>query len=391
MTRRRTPAGADRGARQRTASRSGPRVLNRPPEVVNFCTMEPIEWTDGRIRIIDQSRLPRELVFLDLTCFEEVAEAISVLRLRGAPLIGIAGAYGLALCARGIQAGSRPRFLSELGRIAGALASTRPTAVNLRWALDRVLAAARSGRSIAGIKAALIREARAIHEEERKATLRLSLLGAAIIRDGFTILTHCNAGTLATGGYGTALGVIRAARAQGKTVEVVATETRPLLQGARLTAWELMQDGIPVTLITDSMAGHFLSRGRIDCAVVGADRIAANGDTANKIGTYALAVLSRESGVPFYVAAPLSTIDRSVKSGEGIPIEERPAEEVTCIQGLPVAAPGVRVANPAFDITPHRYVSAIITERGVVTAPYRAGIAALFARPPGRKEGGLRG
>ena len=359
--------------------------------MVNCFTMEPIEWTDAGIRIIDQSRLPRELVCLDLTCLEEVTEAIRVLRVRGAPLIGIAGAYGLALCGQSIQAGSRARYLAELRRTADALASTRPTAVNLRWALDRVLAAAERGRGVAGIKAALVREARAIHREEQTATLKLSRQGAALIQDGFTILTHCNAGALATGGYGTALGVIRAARAEGKRVEVFATETRPLLQGARLTAWELMQDGIPVTLITDSMAGHFLSRGRIDCAVVGADRIAANGDTANKIGTYALAVLARENGVPFYVAAPLSTIDRSISSGQGIPIEERPAEEVTRIRGLRVAAPGVKVANPAFDVTPHRYVSAIITERGTVTAPYRSGIAALFARAPGRRKGGSHG
>ncbi len=353
--------------------------------------MEPIEWTAAGIRIIDQSRLPHELVRLDLTTLQEVAEAIAVLRVRGAPLIGIAGAYGLALCGQAIEADGRSRFMEELRRIAGALASTRPTAVNLRWALDRVLAAAERGADVAASKAAIIAEAQAIHQEERQATRRLSELGAGLIGDGSTVLTHCNAGALATGGYGTALGVIRAARAQGKRIEVFATETRPLLQGARLTAWELMQDGIPVTLITDSMAGHFLSRRRIDCAIVGADRIAANGDTANKIGTYALAVLARENGVPFYVAAPLSTIDRSLPSGDGIPIEERPPEEVTRIASLPVAAPGVRAANPAFDVTPHRYISAIITERGRVTAPYQGGIAALFAPPPAQSEGGPSG
>jgi methylthioribose-1-phosphate isomerase len=353
--------------------------------------MEPIEWIDGRIRIIDQSRLPHQEVRLDLTCLEDVAEAISVLRIRGAPLIGIAGAYGLAMCGQAVEADGKPRFLAELRRIAGALASTRPTAVNLRWALDRVLEAAEGAGDVAAIKAALIAQARTIHEEEREATRRLSYSGAELIGGGFTILTHCNAGALATGGYGTALGVIRAAGAQGKHIQVFATETRPLLQGARLTAWELMQDGIPVTLITDSMAGHFLSRRTMDCVIVGADRIAANGDTANKIGTYTLAVLARENGVPFYVAAPLSTIDRSLPSGDRIPIEERPPEEVTRIQGLPVAAPGVKVANPAFDVTPHRYISAIITERGTVTGPYQAGIAALFASQPGRTEGGPSG
>ncbi len=353
--------------------------------------MEPIEWAGGKITIIDQSRLPHEVVRLDLSCLDEVAEAIRVLRIRGAPLIGIAGAYGLALCGQAVEAEDRTAFLAELRRIAGTLSSTRPTAVNLRWALDRVLAAAERGKDIPDIRAALISEASAIHQAEKEATRTLSSLGAGLLRDGFTVLTHCNAGALATGGYGTALGVIRAAKAQGKRLQVFATETRPLLQGARLTAWELMQDDIPVTLITDSMAGHFLSRRRIDCAVVGADRIAANGDTANKIGTYTVAVLSRENNVPFYVAAPMSTIDCSVASGDGIPIEERSADEVTRIQGVPVAAPGVRVANPAFDITPHRYISAIITERGIASAPYGSSIAALFASAPGQKEGGPSG
>lgn len=346
--------------------------------------MEPLEWTGDSIRILDQSRLPHEVAHLRLTRLDEVAEAIGVLRIRGAPLIGIAGAYGLALCGQAIEADSPPGALAELDRTANVLAATRPTAVNLRWALDRVLAAARRSPDVASIKAALVAEAIAIHQGERESTRKLSRIGAKLIGDGFTVLTHCNAGALATGGYGTALGVLRAARAQGKRIEVIATETRPLLQGARLTTWELMQDGIPVTLITDSMAGHFLARGRVDCAIVGADRIAANGDTANKIGTYTLAVLARENGVPFYVAAPLSTIDRSLPSGDGIPIEERPPEEVTRIGGIPVAAPGVRVANPAFDVTPHRYIGAIITERGMVTAPCQAGIAALFAAAPDR-------
>jgi len=353
--------------------------------------MEPIEWLDGKIRIVDQSRLPHQEVQLQLACYEEVAEAIKTLRIRGAPLIGIAGAYGLSLCAQTIEADSRPQFLTELRRIAEALASTRPTAVNLRWAIDRMLAATQAKTDIAAIKSALITEARAIHDEEREATRRLSRFGAELIEDGFIILTHCNAGSLATGGYGTALGVIKAAREQGKDISVIATETRPLLQGARLTTWELMQDGIPVTLITDSMAGHFLSRQKINCVITGADRIAANGDTANKIGTYALAILARENKVPFYVAAPLSTIDRSVSSGDGIPIEERDPEEVTCIQGIRVAAPGVRVANPAFDVTPHRYISAIITEQGAVRKPFRANLAKLFKTRHTQTEGGPSG
>lgn len=353
--------------------------------------MEPIEWLDGKIRIIDQSRLPHHEVQIELADYEEVAEAIKMLRIRGAPLIGIAGAYGLALCAQTIQARSTPQFLRELRRIAQALASTRPTAVNLRWAIDRMLAATEAKKDIAAVKSALIREARAIHDEEREATLRLSRLGAELIGDGFTILTHCNAGSLATGGYGTALGVMKAAKEQGKNISVIATETRPLLQGARLTAWELMRDGIPVTLITDSMAGHFLNRRKIDCVITGADRIAANGDTANKIGTYALAVLARENKVPFYVAAPLSTIDCSIPSGDGIPIEERSPDEVTHVQGIAVAAPGVHVANPAFDVTPHRYISAVITERGIVRTPFRANIAALFKPELGKSKGGSSG
>jgi methylthioribose-1-phosphate isomerase len=353
--------------------------------------MEPIEWLDGKIGIIDQSQLPHREVRLELACYEEVADAIKTLRVRGAPLIGIAGAYGLALCAQAIEARSKPAFLKELRRIAEALACTRPTAVNLRWAIDRMLALAEAGKDVANIKSALIAEAKAIHQKEREATRKLSRFGAELIKDGFTILTHCNAGSLATGGYGTALGVIKAAKEQGRRVNVIATETRPLLQGARLTAWELMQNGIPVTLITDSMAGHFLSRQMVNCVIVGADRIAANGDVANKIGTYTLAVLANENNVPFYVAAPLSTIDRSAPSGDGIPIEERAPEEVTHIQGIPVAAPGVQVANPAFDVTPHRYVSAIVTEQGIAREPYQGNLASLFEPRLGKNKGGPSG
>jgi methylthioribose-1-phosphate isomerase len=353
--------------------------------------MEPIEWLDGKIRIIDQSRLPHHEVQVELADYEEVAEAIKMLRIRGAPLIGIAGAYGLALCAQTIEARSQAEFLQKLRPVAEALASTRPTAVNLRWAIDRMVKVAEAGKDVTGTKTALVKEGKAIHDEERKATRKLSHLGAELIKDGFTILTHCNAGSLATGGYGTALGVVKAARQQGKNISVIATETRPLLQGARLTTWELMRAGIPVTLITDSMAGHFLSRQKVNCVITGADRIAANGDAANKIGTYALAVLARENKVPFYVAAPLSTIDCSIPSGDGIPIEERSPDEVTHVQGIAVAAPGVHVANPAFDVTPHRYISAIITERGIVRTPFRANIAALFKPELGKSKGGSSG
>src|SRR5512136_967941 len=270
--------------------------------------MEPIEWLDGKIGIIDQSRLPHDQVHLELASCEEVAEAIKTLRIRGAPLIGIAGAYGLALCTQGIEAKSKPQFLKELHRIAKALASTRPTAVNLRWAIDRMTAVAELGKDIAGIKAALVKEAKTIHNEEREATRRLSRFGAELIKNGFTILTHCNAGALATGGYGTALGVIKAAREQGKNISVIATETRPLLQGARLTAYELMRDGIPVTLITDSMAGYVMAKHMVNIIIVGADRILKDA-VVNKIGTFTLAVLARELKIPFYVAAPKSTFD----------------------------------------------------------------------------------
>ena len=332
--------------------------------------VKPIEWRDTVIRIIDQTRIPSEVVFLDLADYAAVAAAIKEMRVRGAPAIGVAAAYGLALGAQAIEAGSREEFLSKVNTISRELASTRPTAVNLFWALERMNRAAGEGSEISGIKAALVEEAKRIERENKEADRRIGRFGAELIEDGFTILTHCNAGALATGGYGTALGVIKAAHEQGKRVGVFADETRPLLQGARLTAWELVEAEIPVTLITDSMAGHFMSQGKIDCVVVGADRIAANGDVANKIGTYSVAVLAKENSVPFYVAAPTSTIDPSVKSGTEIPIEKRSPDEVTRIGGARIAPDGVGVANPAFDVTPHRYVTAIITEQGIAREPY---------------------
>ena len=332
--------------------------------------LKAIEWVSGKLRIIDQTRLPHEEVFIELEDYRDVAAAIREMKIRGAPAIGIAAAYGLALGAQGIEAKSKREFLAKLRPVSEALSATRPTAVNLSWALARMNRVAEGSDDVTEIKAALIAEAKRIDLENDEANRKLSSYGAELIRDGFTIITHCNTGVLATAGYGTALGVIRMASEQGKRIHVFVSETRPLLQGARLTTWELRRYGIPFTLIADTMAGHFLSRKKIDCAIVGADRIAANGDVANKIGTYNLAVLAMENGVPFYVAAPTSTIDLALETGDEIPIEERNAEEVTHIQGIAITPAGVAARNPAFDITPHRYISAIITERGLIMAPY---------------------
>lgn len=338
-----------------------------------------IEWLDDRLRILDQSRLPREQVYDDLDDYRDVVVAIKEMRVRGAPAIGVAAAYGIALGAAGIKTADRDEFVARLNEVIQALADSRPTAVNLFLAISRMRQAVR-GHDVGAIKKSLVDDAKRIHREEVTATRQLSQLGAELVKDGFTILTHCNAGALATAGYGTALGVIKAAREQGKSVSVLATETRPLLQGARLTAWELMQEGIPTTLITDSMAGHFMRQRKVDCVIVGADRIAANGDVANKIGTYTLAVLARENGIPFYVAAPTSTIDLALASGDEIPIEERRPEEVTHIQGVPVAPEGVQAANPAFDVTAHSYVTAIITEKGIIREHYREDLEAAGSR-----------
>ena len=331
--------------------------------------MKPVEFLGNKIKIIDQTQLPGKLVFVELRNYAEIVAAIKGMKVRGAPAIGVAAAYGIALGAQNIKAENKAKFNNQLDRILQSFATARPTAVNLFRAIDRMKKAA-AAADFTTIKQALIDEAKKIHAEEEAATERLSQLGAELIKDGFTVLTHCNAGALATAGYGTALGVIKAAKEQGKKIEVIVTETRPLLQGARLTAWELMQENIPVTLITDSMAGYFMSRLKVNCVIVGADRIAANGDTANKIGTYTLAVLASENGIPFYVAAPTSTIDLSLNSGEQIPIEERSPEEVTSIGGIRLAPKGVTAANPAFDVTPHRYITTIITEKGIIRKPY---------------------
>jgi methylthioribose-1-phosphate isomerase len=332
--------------------------------------VETIEWTDAGVVMIDQTRLPREQVFVTCKSYVEVAVAIRSMVIRGAPAIGVAAAMGVAL---GVQEDA------DFDRVCETLASTRPTAVNLFWAIERMraLRASLSGESRGELVRRMVEEAKKIRLEDIAICRAMGKHGASLVPDGKTVLTHCNAGALATAGYGTALGVIRAAAEAGKNIDVFADETRPFLQGARLTAWELQQDGIPTTLITDNMAGHFLHSGRIGCVVVGADRIAANGDVANKIGTYSLAVLAKENNVPFYVAAPVSTFDLTLKSGDLIPIEQRSADEVTHVFGVPVAPENIAVENPAFDVTPSRYVTAIISERGVARAPYEESLKRL--------------
>ncbi|MBV8517916.1 MAG: S-methyl-5-thioribose-1-phosphate isomerase [Acidobacteria bacterium] len=322
----------------------------------------PLRWEGGVLFLLDQRLLPREEIWVACRTANEVAASIATMVVRGAPAIGVAAAYGMALAAeRG----------DDLDDAASTLKRARPTAVNLAWAVDRMLRASRAG-------ADLTREAELIHREDVEANMRIGRHGAQLLGERATVLTHCNAGALATAGYGTALGVIRAAIEGGKHVAVFADETRPYLQGARLTAWELQQDGIDVTLITDNMAGHFFQQNRFDAVIVGADRIAANGDTANKIGTYTVAVLAHAHDVPFYVAAPISTIDPDCPDGTAIPIEERSAQEVVEVFGSRVAPEGIAVRHPAFDVTPARLVSAIITDRGVLRAPYESSIAALF-------------
>jgi methylthioribose-1-phosphate isomerase len=344
--------------------------------------LKAIEWLGDRVRILDQARLPAEEVLLELFHYEQMAEAIKKMRIRGAPAIGIAAAYGIALGAQEVEAATRREFLDQFQKICQAFSSTRPTAVNLFHVVERMERVVRRDGDVPQLKRALVEEARKIHTEEEEADRTLSQLGANLLKDGSRILTHCNAGALATAGYGTALGVIRMAKEEGKDIKVFATETRPLLQGMRLTVWELRNWEIPVTLITDSMAGYFLSRGEIDYVIVGADRIAQNGDVANKIGTYALAVLAMENGIPFYVAAPSSTIDLPLKSGTEIPIEERDPEEITHIGGIRLAPKEIEVANPAFDITPHLYVTAIITEKGIIKKPYEMRLKELFTKKP---------
>ncbi|MFC1993213.1 S-methyl-5-thioribose-1-phosphate isomerase [Chloroflexota bacterium] len=340
--------------------------------------LKVIEWLGNRVKILDQTKLPKEEVYLELSRYQDIASAIAELKIRGAPAIGIAGAYAVALGGLKIEVAAKDGFLSELRAISNAIASTRPTARNLFQTIERMQKVAEAGKDVGQIKKTLVEEALKIHREEIEIDQRLSQLGAELIEDGATVLTHCNTGVLATAGYGTALGVIEQAAGQRKKIKVLATETRPLLQGSRLTAWELKRAGIPFNLITDSMAGYFMSRGEVGCVIVGADRIASNGYTANKIGTYALAVLANAHGIPFYVAAPTTTIDMSLTSGYQIPIEERSQEEVTHIQGVSIAPDGVQAANPAFDVTPSQYITAIITERGIIRKPYGEGIRGVW-------------
>ena len=341
--------------------------------------VETIQWTPAGVVMIDQTKLPRETVFVTCRNYTEVAEAIRSMIIRGAPAIGVAAAMGVAI---GVEQANEANLDAEVAVICDTLAGTRPTAVNLFWAIDRMkrLYATLRGKPIAEIRAALIEEAQVVYREDIAICKKIGAHGAALVPDGKTVLTHCNAGALATAGYGTALGVIRAAVEAGKKIDVFADETRPFLQGARLTAWELMEDGIATTLITDNMAGHFMKAGRIGCVVVGADRIAANGDVANKIGTYTVAVLAKENGVPFYVAAPISTLDLTLPTGDLIPIEERNAAEVTHVFGVEIAPRGVGVENPAFDVTPNRYVTGIITENGVARAPYEVSLKLLAGK-----------
>jgi methylthioribose-1-phosphate isomerase len=337
-----------------------------------------IEWRDGRVIMLDQRRLPQEEVYLEMTRPEQVAEAIRDLAIRGAPAIGIAAAMGLALAARCVEARSGAELAAGLGPYVALFLGTRPTAVNLRWALARLEGRMRAlGRAgVEAVREALAEEAQRILAEDVLANVAMGEAGAPLVPQEATVLTHCNAGALATGGWGTALGVIRSARRQGKRVAVLADETRPFLQGARLTAWELHRDGIPVTVITDSMAGHLMKAGGISLVIVGADRIAANGDAANKIGTYSVAVLAREHGIPFYVAAPLSTFDADLPSGDRIPIEERDPREVLEWGAARTAPDGVSARYPAFDVTPHGLITAIITEKGVLRPPYEEAIQA---------------
>jgi methylthioribose-1-phosphate isomerase len=335
-----------------------------------------IEWRDGVVRLIDQRLLPHEEVWHEYQDYRDVARAIVEMQIRGAPAIGAAAAYGVALAALHSPARTAESLEADLEEAFGILGATRPTAVNLFWALERMRGVATEaladGPDVA--RAALVAEAKAIADEDVEINRRMAEFGRELVADGMNLLTHCNAGALATVDIGTSLGVIHAAHQEGKHIHVFVDETRPFLQGARLTAWELMRWGVRLTLITDSMAGHFISRGQVDLILVGADRIAANGDTANKIGTYTLAVLGHENGVPFYVVAPTSTVDLDIASGATIPIEERNPREVTHIRGVPIAPEGVPVANPAFDVTPHRYVTGIVTERGIVYPPFGPGL-----------------
>jgi len=346
--------------------------------------IKTVEWTNEGVSMLDQRLLPNEETYLTLRSYEEVADAIKKMVVRGAPAIGISAAMGLALGASQSVGTSVADLDYDFDFMCKVMEATRPTAVNLFWAIERMrraLAKAKAETSdVEEVKQRLVNEALAIFQEDIDSNRALGRFGADLIPDGATVLTHCNAGALATAGdYGTALGVIRGAIDAGKRVAVIADETRPFLQGSRLTAWELNKDNIPVTIITDNMAGHVMKQGKVDCVIVGADRIAANGDTANKIGTYMVAVLARQHQIPFYVAAPISTIDFAIASGEEIPIEERDSKEVTHMRDHQLAPEGVDVHNFAFDVTPNELIAAIITDRGVLRSPYKQSLAGLAA------------
>ena len=343
-------------------------------------TVQTLKWFDGRLQMIDQRVLPARFEYLSYSSASEVAEGIRSMVVRGAPAIGCAAAYGIALEALALRQHKREAFAVALERGFAVLAASRPTAVNLFWALARMRGVWQVGQhlSLTEIAASLLHEAHEIAAEDVRINRAMGVYGAALLADGARVLTHCNAGALATAGHGTALGVIRSAVEAGKRISVIADETRPFLQGARLTAWEMVQEKIPVTLITDNMSGYLMSRGEIDAVVVGTDRVAANGDVANKIGTYMVSVLAQRHGIPFYVACPLSTIDLTIPDGAAIPIEERSPDEVTGFRDCQWAAPGVAVRNPAFDVTPAELVTALITEKGVVMRPNRQSVAALF-------------
>ena len=341
--------------------------------------MRSVEWYNGNVRMIDQRLLPAEFCQVDYDDYCDVAQAIRTMVVRGAPAIGAAAGFGMALAARQSQSRDREDLLADLQAAGDVLCAARPTAVNLSWAVARLLRCAEQESDPAAIPDALLSEAQALADEDVEINKRLGVHGAALIRDGDTILHHCNTGALATVDYGTALGVIRTAHEQGKRIRVLVDETRPRLQGARLTAWELQQAGIPFTLIADNAAGHFMRTGQVDIVLVGSDRTAANGDVANKIGTYKLAVVAQANGIPFYPCVPTSTVDLSLPTGDDIPIEERAADEITGItyQGRPAAPEGVEVANPAFDVTPHAYVTGIVTENGIAYPPFGVSLRQL--------------
>ena len=346
---------------------------------------QPIKWTEHGVVMLDQRRLPAEEISYTYTDYREVVKAIREMVIRGAPAIGVAAAMGVALGVLHSSAKSKETLQRELAEVCAALAETRPTAVDLTWALERMCVRfaelSNETPDIEKIKKGMVEEAKLIHHEKKSTDEAIGRFGAEFMPREGHVMTQCNAGALATGGIGTALGVIRVAFEQGRKIHVLVPETRPYLQGARLTAWELHKGGIPLTLITDNMAGYFLKSGKVGAIVTGADRIAANGDTANKIGTYQIAVLAKENNVPFYIAAPVSTFDLSIADGEDIPIEERSADEVTHLQGIRIA-PDVHAAHPAFDVTPARYIAAIFTERGVARAPYTESLRALATAHP---------